>query len=83
MKGTRLKDVLDEKVFDRDFWQKMFDKMSVLAVKIENAKGSNMSIDDPEYRWVTDRLEYWTSEERLLTKEEMLKANDLWRIYGR
>ena len=26
MKGKRLKDVLDEKVFDRDFWQKMFAK---------------------------------------------------------
>ena len=86
MKGTRLVDVLDELGTDpvhREFWEKMFNKMSVLANSIEKFKGSNMSIDDVEYRWVTDRIEYWNSEERILSKEEMLKANDLWRIYGR
>ena len=86
MKGKRLVDVLDDLGTDpahREFWEKMFNKMSVLANSIEKAKGSSMSIDDHEYRWVTDRLEYWNSEERLLTKEEMLKSNDLWRMYGR
>ena len=86
MKGSRLVDVLDDLGTEprhREFWEKMFNKMSVLANSIEKAKGSSMSIDDHEYRWVTDRIEYWNSEERLLTKEEMLKANDLWRLYGR
>ena len=86
MKGSRLVDVLDELGADpkyREFWEKMFNKMSVLANSIEKAKGPSMSIDDHEYRWVTDRIEYWNSEERLLTKEEMLKANDLWRMYGK
>ena len=32
-------------------------------------------------QWVDDRIEYYESEERLLTKEEMLIANDLWKHY--
>ena len=85
MKGKRLVDVLEDNLDPkiREFWEKMFNKMSVLAVKIEKAKGPSMSIDDTEYRWCTDRLEYWNSEERLLTKEDMQVANDLWRMYGR
>ena len=83
MKGSRLVDVLDDTVLAKDFWNKIFAKMNTLLVTIESVKGPSMSIDDTEYRWVTDRLEYWNSEERLLTKEEMLKANDLWRMYGR
>ena len=80
MKGSRLADVLDDKVFDKDFWNKVFAKMNTLLVAIEN---TNPSIDDLDLRFVSDRIEYWNSEERLLTKEEMLKANDLWRMYGR
>ena len=84
MKGTRLVDVLDDKGVDpkyREFWNKMFAKMNTLLVAIESAKGPGMSIDDTEYRWVQDRIEYWNSEERLLTKEEMTNANELWRKY--
>ena len=83
MKGTRLKDVLDDTVLDRTFWEKMFNKMSVLAVKIEKSKGSSMSIDDTEYRWVQGKIEYWMSEERLLNKEDMSIANELWKKYGK
>ena len=78
MKGTRLKDVLDDKVFNKDFWDKMFKKMRLLLIKIEN---TNPSIDDQELRWVSDRIEYWIAEERILTKEEMITANDLWKKY--
>ena len=42
-----------------------------------------MNIDDNEYRWVTDRLEYWNSEERVLMKEEMKVANKMWSKYGK
>ena len=42
-----------------------------------------MSIDDTEYRWVTDRLEYWNIEERVLIKEEMKVANKMWNKYGK
>ena len=86
MKGKRLVDVLDDLGTDpahREFWEKMFNKMAVLANSIEKSKGSSMSIDDHEYRWVTDRIEYWESEERLLSKEEMDKANILYQKYGK
>ena len=46
------------------------------------AKGPGMSIDDTEYRWVNDRIEYYESEDRLLTKEEMQIANVYWKKYG-
>ena len=83
MKGTRLKDVLDDKVVDKTFWDKVFNKMELLYRAIEMAKGPGMSIDDTEYRWVSDRIEYYEGEERLLTKEEMTMANEMWKKYGK
>ena len=82
MKGKRLKDVLDDKLPDRKFWEQMFGKMKILLGAMETAKG-NYDMDDPEIRWVTDRIEYWMSEERLLTKEEMQMANQYWSKYGK
>ena len=78
MKGTRLKDVLDDTVLDRKFWNSIFAKMNQLLIKIEN---TNPSIDDVELRWVSDRIEYWNSEERILTKDEMQIANLYWNKY--
>jgi len=83
MKGTRLKDVLDDTVLDRTFWEKIFAKMGLLQAHIEKAKGPSMSIDDTEYRWVQGKIEYWLSEERLLNKEDMSIANELWKKYGK
>ena len=83
MKGTRLKDVLDDKVFNKEKWDMLFGKFKKLATAIEMFKGSSMSIDDTEYRWVNDRIEYYEGEERLLTKEEMTIANELWDKYGK
>ena len=80
MKGTRLKDVLDDKVFNKDFWDKMFKKMRLLLIKIEN---TNPSIDDTDLRWVSNRLEYYESEERILSSDEMRVANNLWNKYGK
>jgi len=82
MKGTRLKDVLDDKVFNKEKWDMLFGKLKKLGTAIEMAKGPGMSIDDTEYRWVNDRIEYYESEERLLNKAEMENANKLWRKYG-
>ena len=78
MKGTRLKDVLDEKLANPEFWNKIFAKMNQLLIKIE---ATNPSIDDPELRWVSDRIEYWNSEERILSKDEMAAANVFWKKY--
>ena len=79
MKGKRLKDVLDDNTINTDFWRKIFAKMNQLLVRIES---TNPSIDDLELRWVSDRIEYWNSEERLLTKSEMQIANLYWKKYN-
>ena len=79
MKGSRLKDVLDDKVFNKPFWEKMFKKMRLLLIKIEN---TNPSIDDTDLRWVSDRCEYYESEERILSKGEMSTANNLYRKFS-
>ena len=81
MKGTRLKDVLDDKpTFQK--WREIFGKMRKLGTAIEMFKGPSMSIDDTEYRWVNDRIEYFDNDKRLLTKDEMQTANELWKKYG-
>ena len=81
MKGTRLKDVLDDKM-DKSKWDIIFGKLKKLGTAIEMYWGDHMNIDDVHYRWVNDRIEYYESEERLLTKEEMKTANQLWKKYG-
>ena len=81
MKGTRLKDVLGNKVYNKEKWDMLFGKFKKLATAIEMSKGPGMSIDDIEYRWVNDRIEYYEGEERLLTKSEMEHANELWNKY--
>ena len=82
MKGTRLVDVLDDKpTFQK--WREIFGKMRKLGTAIEMSKGPGMSIDDTEYRWVNDRIEYFDNDKRLLTKREMEHANELWNKYGK
>ena len=80
MKGSRLKDVLDDTVLDKKFWNRIFSKMNLLLVAIER---TNPSIDDPELRWVSDRIERYNNDERLLTKQEMKIANLYWNKYGK
>ena len=79
MKGSRLVDVLDDTVLDTKFWNGIFAKMNQLLIKIE---ATNPSIDDLELRWVSDRIEYWNAEERILTKSEMQIANLYWKKYN-
>ena len=81
MKGTRLKDVLDDKVFNKEKWYIIFGKLKKLGTAIEMHFGERMNIDHPEYRWVTDRIEYYESQDRLLTPEEMSTANEMWKRY--
>ena len=88
MKGKRLKDVLDNEAdlgrFKGDtFWGKVNMKLKKLGTAIEMKLGPEMNIDDLDYRWVNDRIEYYEAEERLLTREEMTKANDMWNKFGR
>ena len=80
MKGSRLVDVLDDKpTFQK--WREIFGKMRKLGTAIEMSKGPGMSIDDLDYRWVNDRIEYFDNDKRLLTKDEMQTANELWKKY--
>ena len=84
MKGKRLVDVLDDKGVNpkhREFWDRVFGKLKKLGSAIEMFKGPSMNIDDTDYRWVNDRIEYFDNNKRLLTKEEMNKANELWKKY--
>ena len=62
MKGS------DKKYINLEFWNKVFAKMNILLVAIEN---TNPSIDDHNLRWVSDRCEYYESKERILSKDEM------------
>ena len=80
MKGSRLADVLDDTVLDKKFWNRIFGKMNVLLVAIER---TNPSIDDQELRWVSDRIEYWENEERVLSKSEMQIGNLYWKKYNK
>ena len=64
-----------------EFWNKMFSRMGVLLKLMETIKG-NYDIDDPEIRWVVDRIEYWQTNDRILDKNEMLTANLYWKKYG-
>ena len=67
---------------------KMIMKLKKLGTAIEMKKGGEMSIDDAEYRWVNDRIKMMEKIKngaeggRKLTKNEMLAANALWKIYG-
>ena len=79
MKSSKLKDILD---FDKTKWDMIFGKLKKLGTAIEMYYGVKMDIDNQEYRWVDDRIEYYESEERLLTKEEMKIANLYWKKYS-
>ncbi len=67
--------------FRKEFWSDVFGKLGVLVDLMLECK-PNYNIDDPEIRWVTDRIEYWQTKDRVLTKDEMLIANTYWKKYG-
>ena len=83
MKGSRLADVLDETPLDKTKWDIIFGKLKKLGTAIEMHYGPSMDIDNLDYRWVNDRIEYYESDERLLTRDEMLRENDLLSKYGK
>ena len=64
-----------------EFWNRMFSRMEVLLKLIDACK-PNRDIDDAEYRWVEDRIDYWKTTDRMLTKNEMLTANLYWKKFN-
>ncbi len=65
------------------FWGGVLMKLKKLGTAIEMKKGPKMNIDDVQYRWVDDRINYLEKDGRKLSKEEMQQANNLWTKYGR
>ena len=63
------------------FWGGVLMKLKKLGTAIEMFHGPKMNIDDLDYRWVDDRINYLEAEGRKLDKEEMKKANKLWLQY--
>ena len=63
------------------FWGKVLMKLKKLGTAIEMYYGEKMNIDDVDYRWVDDRINYLQSEGRKLTKDEMRVANNLWNKF--
>jgi len=64
------------------FWGKVCMKLKKLGTAIEMHYGPKMNIDNFDYRWVDDRINYLESEGRKLSKEEMDRANNLWNKYN-
>ena len=71
-----------EKVFNKTFWDEVFAKLRKLGTAIEMKLGPSMNIDDVDYRWVNDRIEYYKSDDRKLTRDEMRVANNLWKKFS-
>ena len=67
--------------FDKTKWDMIFGKLMKLGTAIEMYYGEKMNIDDVDYRWVDDRINYLQSEGRKLTADEMKKANYMWTRY--
>ena len=65
------------------FWGGVLMKLKKLGTAIEMKKGPKMNIDDHDYRWVDDKINYLESEGKVLNKDDMERANDLWTSYGK
>ena len=63
------------------FWGGVMMKLKKLGTAIEMYYGEKMNIDDVDYRWVDDRINYLQSEGRKLNKDEMIYANSLWNKF--
>ena len=82
MPGSRLKDVIGNKDWNKEKWDMIFGKLKKLGTAIEMYYGGDMDIDNQEWRWVDDRIKMYYEKDRLLTKQEMDIANLYWKKYG-
>ena len=83
MKPTKVKTADLDRFKGDTFWGGVLMKLKKLGTAIEMKKGPKMNIDDHDYRWVDDRINYLESEGRVLNKDDMERANDLWTSYGK
>ena len=82
LKRSTMKPSKQKISYDRTKWDMIFGKLMKLGTAIEMYYGDKMNIDDVDYRWVDDRIKYYRNHGRLLTKDEMRVANNLWMKYG-
>ena len=83
MKPTKKKEADLGRFRGDTFWGGVLMKLKKLGTAIEMKLGPQMDIDDVQYRWVDDRINYLEKDGRKLSKEEMQQANNLWTKYGR
>ena len=82
--GENMRNQADTDRFRGDtFWGGVMMKLKKLGTAIEMKKGPQMNIDDHDYRWVDDKINYLESEGKVLSKDDMERANDLWTSYGK
>ena len=61
-------------------WDIIIGKLKKLGTAIEMHFGDKLPIDHTQYRWVTDRIEYYEKDNRLLTKVNYIVTNLLYII---
>ena len=81
MKPSKKKPADTDRFRGDTFWGGVMMKLKKLGTAIEMYYGEKMNIDDVDYRWVDDRINYLQSEGRKLTADEMKKANYMWTRY--
>ncbi len=82
MKPTKVKTADLDRFRGDSFWGKVLMKLKKLGTAIEMYYGPKMNIDNFDYRWVDDRINYLESDGRILNKDEMQRANKLWNKYN-
>ena len=81
MKPSKVKTADLDRFKGDSFWGGVLMKLKKLGTAIEMKKGPKMNIDDTDYRWVDDRINYLESDGRTLNKDEMRVCNNLWAKY--
>ena len=63
------------------FWGKVLMKLKKLGTAIEVHYGIKMDIDNVDYRWVDDRIQYLEKDGRKLRKLEEYEINSIKEQY--
>ena len=73
---------------DLPHWDKMFRKMKqlrelmVIIRKLTNDKSYFDENCGKDIEWVSEKIDDWKQWSEVLTKSDMRKANQLWKLYN-
>ena len=73
---------------DLPHWDKMFRKMKqlrelmVIIRKLTNDKSYFDENCGKDIEWVSEKIDDWKEWSEVLTKSDMRKANQLWKLYN-